>query len=117
MDKHFSYRAWNIHYRDEGIGPPGPGAGTDAMTSACPLILVHGFAEDGRIWDRQIDGLKDRYRLLIPDLPGSGESSHLQEPVSIDDLAESLKALLDHEGLDSCILIGHSMGGYCTLAL
>ena len=107
MDKRFSYRNWDIHYRDEG--PPAP-------TADCPLVLVHGFAEDSSIWQRQIEALKDRVRILAPDLPGSGRSSPLREPASIADLSEMLKALLDKEGLDTCIPIGHSMGGYCTLA-
>ncbi|MBS1669804.1 MAG: alpha/beta hydrolase [Bacteroidetes bacterium] len=85
-------------------------------------VLIHGFAEDGRIWDKQIDALKNDYRLIIPDLPGSGRSimdSHgpnAKNPLTMEDYASLIKGLLDKEKIDSCILIGHSMGGYITLA-
>ena len=83
-------------------------------------MLIHGFAEDGRIWEHQRDRLSTVCRLLIPDLPGSGRSSspqHDQLPKTIDEHADALKAILDEEKLKSCILIGHSMGGYIALAL
>ncbi|MHA4809314.1 alpha/beta fold hydrolase [Flavitalea flava] len=88
-----------------------------------PVLLVHGFAEDNRIWDNQVDYLKDRYRLFIPDLPGCGRSSPIQvknsqtgAETSMEELADLIKAILDAENTGPCILIGHSMGGYIALA-
>jgi pimeloyl-ACP methyl ester carboxylesterase len=52
---------------------------------------------------------------VVPDLPGSG-ASDLQEDMSLEGMAASLKLLADEEGMDGFILIGHSMGGYITLA-
>jgi pimeloyl-ACP methyl ester carboxylesterase len=92
----------SLFYRDEGSGPP--------------VVLVHGFAEDGTIWDELIARLTPGYRLLIPDLPGSGRSQPHKGEVSIEMLAADLKTLLDHEDIDKCVIIGHSMGGYVTLA-
>jgi pimeloyl-ACP methyl ester carboxylesterase len=60
--------------------------------------------------------LKSACRLLIPDLPGSGRSSPLIEKTSMESLAECLRDLLDRENIGRCIFIGHSMGGYITLA-
>lgn len=81
------------------------------------IMLIHGFAEDSRVWDAIAPGLKDMGRLLIPDLPGSGRSTLPGVEISIDTLAESCIDLLDREDIDRCIFIGHSMGGYVTLAI
>lgn len=110
MDKSILYQSRILFYRTEGIGdntmPP----------SLIPLILLHGFAEDGAIWDKQAEHLKKNYPLIIPDLPGSGRSSPLPSATSMDELAAAIVALLDAEKIDQCILIGHSMGGYVSLA-
>lgn len=78
------------------------------------LVLLHGFGEDGDVWRNQFD-LFPHHRLIIPDLPGSG-MSELVDNLSIESLARSVVAILDAEGVEQCILIGHSMGGYVTLA-
>jgi pimeloyl-ACP methyl ester carboxylesterase len=92
----------HLFYRDIGAG--------------APTILLHGFAEDGTVWDNQVDTLSTACRLIIPDLPGSGRSSALTSPISIEGLATIIKDLLDQLEIDQCTLIGHSMGGYITLA-
>jgi pimeloyl-ACP methyl ester carboxylesterase len=48
-------------------------------------------------------------------LPGSGQSP-LIDDISMESLANSIKAKLDADGIPQCIMIGHSMGGYVTLA-
>lgn len=80
-----------------------------------PVVLLHGFAEDGDIWQHQTRFLKHHFRLIIPDLPGSGRSQ-LHEPLSIESMASFVHAILVQEKIKHCILIGHSMGGYVTLA-
>ncbi|PWT72080.1 MAG: alpha/beta hydrolase [Bacteroidetes bacterium] len=85
-------------------------------------MLIHGFAEDMSIWHHQIDYLKNKFRLIIPDIPGSGGSSPLtlfkngSPPAIMDDYAACLLHLLDQEGIEKCNLVGHSMGGYVALA-
>lgn len=82
-----------------------------------PVVLIHGFGEDSSIWDLQVEFLKSDFQLIVPDLPGSGASSLLQKAeVTITDYAEAIKTLLDTEDLSDVIMIGHSMGGYITLA-
>lgn len=78
-------------------------------------MLVHGFGEDHRIWDSQSAQLEKRFMLILPDLPGSGTSG-LTNDVSMDNLAAALNAILQEENLDSVVMLGHSMGGYATLA-
>src|SRR5579871_2701338 len=91
-----------IFYRQEGKG--------------IPVMLLHGFAEDGTIWNNQVEYLKQNARLIIPDLPGSGLSDQNENLLTIDDYADVVKVILDKENIPSCIIIGHSMGGYIALA-
>jgi pimeloyl-ACP methyl ester carboxylesterase len=83
------------------------------------VVLIHGFAETNSIWKNQAAYLNDYCKLIIPDLPGSGESQ-LPDPslqnLSIDYLADCIYAILENENLQQCIMLGHSMGGYVTLA-
>lgn len=81
-----------------------------------PVVFIHGFGEDGRIWDQLLSGLGSHHTLIIPDLPGSGRSVMKKQSWSLDDLADCVNDLLDKEGLGEATLIGHSMGGYIALA-
>jgi pimeloyl-ACP methyl ester carboxylesterase len=98
----------NIFYKKTGNGPI--------------VVLIHGFAEDGTIWDKQTDFLKNYFQLVIPDLPGSGRSEASQQlafgsrQLTIEDYADIINQVLDKEKISSCIIIGHSMGGYIALA-
>jgi len=86
------------------------------------VMLLHGFAEDGKIWNNQIDFLKNDFRLLIPDIPGSGQSELIQNG-NIEIYAEVIRAILaddfekeENNGVEEITIIGHSMGGYIGLA-
>ncbi len=115
MDKTTVHREQTIFYRDyapdESERPPSRNLSTDV-----PVVLLHGFAEDGGIWDRQTEQLKKNFRLIVPDLPGSGRSSPLNAATSMEELADAIAALLDAEKIEQAILVGHSMGGYVSLA-
>jgi len=102
--KTITYQSSKIFYRTIGNGKP--------------VVLIHGFAEDGNIWKNQIEFLKNHFYLIIPDLPGSGKSTVIsrQSAVGIEDYAEVIKAVLDKEEITQCAMAGHSMGGYITLA-
>ena len=81
------------------------------------VMLLHGFAEDSSVFDIQVNFLKDKFCVIVPDLPGIGKSEMLKkEDVQLKDYAAILKAIFDEEKLDKFALIGHSMGGYITLA-
>jgi pimeloyl-ACP methyl ester carboxylesterase len=81
-----------------------------------PLLLLHGFAEDGEIWQHQINFLKDKCQLIVPDIPGSGSSAFNEQLSTIEDHADAIKVILDNEKITNCIFIGHSLGGYIALA-
>lgn len=109
--KTFTYQSSKIFYRTIGNGKP--------------LVLIHGFAEEGDIWKNQIEFLKDHFYLIIPDLPGSGKSELIND-MSIEGMSKMIKAIINREGQKflrqpaeaegAWVLAGHSMGGYITLA-
>ncbi len=103
-EKFITYHSSIIFYRIIGKGKP--------------VVLVHGFGEDGTIWKNQIEFLKNHFQLIVPDLPGSGQSAvgSNQLAVSVEAYAEVVSAVLLEEKIDSCIMTGHSMGGYIILA-
>ncbi len=81
-----------------------------------PLLLLHGFPLDGSIWDKVVPELANDYMVIVPDMPGSGESTFAGEELSVEEMAEGVKLILDNEGINSAIIAGHSMGGYVALA-
>jgi pimeloyl-ACP methyl ester carboxylesterase len=107
--KEITLHGKKLFYRSIGRGP-------------C-VVLLHGFGEDGAVWKNQFDALPG-YKLIIPDLPGSGRSE-MVEDMSMEGLAEAVKEIIIHETAElffkegephSVVMTGHSMGGYITLA-
>jgi len=80
------------------------------------VVLLHGFPFSGAIWRDQVKGLSDDYQIIVPDLRGHGTSPALDGVYTMEVLAGDVLALLDELNIQKCVLIGHSMGGYVTLA-
>jgi len=84
-----------------------------------PVIFLHGFGEDGEIWQNQLEELSKHFECIVPDLPGTGISraafSSLSDH-SLEALAEKIREIADQEGIKKFTMLGHSMGGYITLA-
>jgi pimeloyl-ACP methyl ester carboxylesterase len=80
------------------------------------LILLHGFTESLKIWYDFKEKLARNFRVILIDLPGHGKSSILNEVHSMEMMADSVKAVADHLNISSAVIIGHSMGGYVSLA-
>ena len=76
-----------------------------------PLVLIHGFPFDSRMWDDQLAGLSDGFRVIAVELPGYGQSGP-PRPFTVASAAEELHAVLQSIGALPCILGGLSMGGY-----
>lgn len=85
------------------------------MGSGNPVVFIHGFGENSDVWKNQVEFFRNKYFLIIPDVPGSGESE-MQEDMSMEGLAQTIKEMLDNEKITRCTIIGHSMGGYILLA-
>ena len=80
-----------------------------------PVLLVHGFPLSRRMWDGVVEGLRGRWRLIVPDLRGHGESEASDE-ASMRLYADDLAALLDEIGeTRPVVVVGLSMGGYVAL--
>jgi pimeloyl-ACP methyl ester carboxylesterase len=81
-----------------------------------PLVLLHGYPLDHHLWDDIVPLLKDTFNLIIPDLRGFGESTTVDTPYTMDDLATDIAGLLGHLSIQKASIAGHSMGGYVALA-
>lgn len=80
------------------------------------LVLLHGFMENLLIWEDMEQHLSKNFTLIKIDLPGHGLSKISQETFSMDFMAEQVKQVTDHIKLKKFHLLGHSMGGYVSLA-
>lgn len=86
------------------------------------VVLIHGFGEDSEVWQDVASVLQAKFKVVLIDLPGSGHSVIsdvllLNEKLStIDYYADVVFALLQYLSISQCVMLGHSMGGYITLA-
>jgi pimeloyl-ACP methyl ester carboxylesterase len=99
----FKFREKNIGYFDYGKGSP--------------VFLIHGYLETAGVWENFGNRLVEvGYRVIMPELPGHGRSELYGAVHTMEFMADSLKGLIEHLGLDRVFMAGHSMGGYVTLA-
>ena len=82
-----------------------------------PLVLVHGAAEDSRIWQPQLAGLADEFTVIAWDEPGAGRSSDLPDDFGLAGFADGLAALLESLELGPAHIAGLSWGGTVVLEL
>jgi 3-oxoadipate enol-lactonase len=89
----------NLHVLDAGQGEP--------------LVFVHGFPLDHRMWERQIEAFSKTHRVIAPDLRGFGQSDRFAGTATMELFADDLAAVLDELGVrEPVTLCGLSMGGY-----
>lgn len=103
MYKSIRFNNTDVFYRVEGKGKP--------------VVLIHGFGEDGSIWDGAMNELKNKCCVIVPDLPGSGKSPMVNTKESMESLADAVIAVMQAESVVKAPVIGHSMGGYITMAM
>ncbi|MEN8157520.1 MAG: alpha/beta hydrolase, partial [Bacteroidota bacterium] len=101
-EKRLIHRGAEVYYTDQGRG-------------AC-IVLLHGYLETWEIWKDFAASLAGNFRVISMDLPGHGRSGRWGEEHSMEDLAGSVKAVCEAEEIDRIGLVGHSMGGYVTMA-
>jgi pimeloyl-ACP methyl ester carboxylesterase len=93
-----------IHYEVHGEGPA--------------LLLSHGFGATCRMWDGQIDALRDRFRVIVWDMRGHGQSDSPADPQAYSETATvaDMQAILATCGEAGAVIAGLSLGGYMSLA-
>lgn len=91
-----------LAYGDEGRG--------------LPVVFLHAFPFNRRMWATQVQGLAGRFRVITLDLRGHGESDAPLWRYTLEGFADDVKALLDHLAIPRAVLVGLSMGGYLSFA-
>jgi pimeloyl-ACP methyl ester carboxylesterase len=108
MQDFFEFENMRIAYSQKGSGNV--------------VVLIHGFGEDSNVWLGAANVLQSNFKVVLIDLPGSGQSVVpeavlLNERLStIDYYADVVFALLQHLSISQCVMLGHSMGGYIMLS-
>jgi pimeloyl-ACP methyl ester carboxylesterase len=80
--KNINWQGLSIQYKVTGEGKT--------------VVLLHGFGEDSTVWQSQIDFLQQNFRLIVPDIPGSGQSKFVPN-ANIETYAEILKEIINIE--------------------
>jgi pimeloyl-ACP methyl ester carboxylesterase len=103
MDKSIEFGGARAFYRVQGKGKT--------------VVLLHGFVEEGSMWNDVVKELQQKYQVIVPDLPGFGNSplADSQLPLTMEVYAGYVWEILKQEKVKHVILLGHSMGGYITL--
>ena len=81
-----------------------------------PVVLLHGYLESLDIWESFTEDLAEHYRVIAVDLPGHGASDIFSTIDTMAVMADTVKHVLDQLDIGRAVLVGHSMGGYATLA-
>jgi len=102
MDKYLQYQGHTVRYKVKGSGPA--------------MVLLHGFLESLVMWDDFVQALSKMNKVITIDLPGFGKTDVFSENHSMELMADVVNAVLKEENIKHCILAGHSMGGYVSLA-
>ncbi len=93
-----------IYYESHGQGPP--------------VLLSHGYSATCRMWDGQVAALRDRFRVIVWDMRGHGQSDVPADPAAYSEAATvgDMAALLQACGEANAVIAGLSLGGYMSLA-
>ena len=93
-----------IYYDEHGLGPP--------------ILLSHGYSATCRMWNTQISALVPRYRVIVWDMRGHGETDDPEDPAAYSAAltVEDMAVLLRHCRIDRAVIGGLSLGGYMSLA-
>ena len=93
----------SIHYLERGRGEP--------------LLLIHGLGGSGADWAFQVTALEHRFRIIVPDLPGSGHILPPRSEYTIAGFASALWKLMDHLKIVRPNIVGFSLGGAVALEM
>lgn len=80
------------------------------------VVFLHGFPMDSRVWEKFADSFTKSFTVITIDLPGFGNSEIITKQHNMTLMAEAVEAILLHEHIEKATVVGHSMGGYVSLA-
>lgn len=80
------------------------------------MVLLHGYLENLKMWKSIAEELSKFCQVILIDLPGHGKSKVYGDIHTMEFMAEKVNEVLTELKIDKMVLIGHSMGGYVTLA-
>ncbi len=109
MEKFIQYKGAKIHYTDQ------PVHNASGHKGRC-IVFLHGFLESLEIWEDYAKSLSESYRIVCIDLPGHGKSENIGYVHEMGLMSDCVKEVLRFLQITKCVMIGHSMGGYVTLA-
>lgn len=92
-----------LHIADSGVG------------DKC-VVLLHGYLESMYVWDDFTSLLTPSVRVITVDIPGHGISEIKGEVHTMDMIADVLHEMINSLGIEKVTMVGHSMGGYVSLA-
>jgi pimeloyl-ACP methyl ester carboxylesterase len=97
--------AGRLRYRDAGSGPA--------------IVFVHGYLVDGRLWDRVVEALSDRFRCIAPDLPFGAHRLPMASNADLTPpgMARIVAELIERLGLEDVTVVGNDSGGAVSQVL
>jgi len=100
--KQIQFKNTSISYTDTGKGTA--------------VVLLHGFLENQKMWNNYIDAFAQKNRVITIDLLGHGETECMGYVQTMEDNADAVHAVLSELKIRKAVFVGHSMGGYVSLA-
>jgi len=97
------------------IGDTGRAYCTEGRQGAPAVIFSNSLGTDHRLWDAQVEAVRDRYSVIRYEACGHGESDPPRGPVTIEKLGTDVIALLDHVDIQRAVVCGCSLGGVIAL--
>ena len=82
-----------------------------------PMVFLHGYPLNHRMWDHQLAWFAPRTHVLVFDLPGFGEAKEIPTPDTLEGFAAEVHVALRAHALPPAVIVGHSFGGYVALQL
>jgi 3-oxoadipate enol-lactonase len=84
----------------------------EVLGSGQPVVLLHPFPANHDLWRPAAQAVVSRYRVILPDLRGHGDSGIGEGPATMEKHAADLARILDHEEVGRAPFVGVSIGGY-----
>jgi 3-oxoadipate enol-lactonase len=84
----------------------------EVLGSGPPVVLLHPFPANHNLWKPAAQALITRYRVILPDLRGHGESGVGEGPATMEKHTADIARVLDHEEVRRAAFVGVSIGGY-----